>query len=195
MIHSDVWGGHCSYRAQLSGTPQRSFFSKRKAAEAQIQHYKEEQYYSGYAGGQIPKNYTKRELPWPPPPSESETAYAEENEYSYIAELPPPPASAGGIPMGPAHYPEPPKYFEFDPNGEQVRVAANGERYVISGMVDGRGVMPNGALTRKDFEKRQNRQVKNYNRSNSAVGQTDPYSSCRGPERLGTDVGQNHVSI
>ena len=137
-------------------------------------------------------------MPWPPPPSEGEPTYAEENEYSYIAELPPPPPSAGGV-GGSSNYPEPPKYFEFDPNGEQqVQIAANGERYVISGVVDGRGVMPNGPTTRKDMEKRLNKQVpKYYNRSNSSTGHDtyNPKIHSRAEDRYSSDVGQNHVSI
>ena len=145
-------------------------------------------------GNQIPKDYIKRELPWPPPPSESEPTYAEENEYSYIAELPPPPPSAGG--MGSSNYPEPPKYFEFDP--DHVHVAANGERYVISGVVDGRGIMPNGAVSRNDIEKRLNKQTpKNYSRSNSSTGHDtcNPKIHSRVEDRYSSDVGQNHVSI
>ena len=173
-----------------------NFNSRRKATEARAQQYKEDQYYTGYIGNQLPKSYTKRELPWPPPPSDTEPTYAEENEYSYIAEIPPPPPSAGGA--GSSNFPEPPKYFEFDPNGEQVHVAANGDRYVISGVVDGRGIMPNGALSRKDIEKRLSKQVpKQDNRSNSSTGHDtyNPKLHCRVEERYSTDVGQNHVSI
>ncbi len=166
--------------------------SKRKAAEAQLHQHKESQYYSGYIGNQMPKNYPKRELPWPPPPSEGESAYAEENEYSYIAEIPPAPASAG-IAIGAAHYPEPPKYFEFDPNGEQVRVSANGERYVISGVMDGRAVIANRASSRKELDRRL-KQPRNYNGTNSAVGHGTYSPQGTTAERYISD-GQNHISV
>ena len=103
-------------------------------------------------------------MPWPVPPLEYDPTYADENEYSYIAELPPPPSAGPTTGPGQINYPDPhpPKYFEFDPNRDQSRLpSSSGERYV--GVGDNRvmlhGVVNGGVPVRKEIDAKLNRQV------------------------------------
>ncbi len=150
---------------------------------------KNDPYYSGYTGGQYPtsdmRNYTKREMPWPVPPLEYDPTYADENEYSYIAELPPPPSAGPTTGPGNINYPDPPKYFEFDPHVDRSRLpSSSGERYV--GVGDNRvtlhGAVNGGIPVRKEMDAKLHRQV-------SCGGSSHPQS-----DRY-FEQGHNNLSI